>query len=150
MIALIQRVSCASVSIEGELKASIDKGFLVLLGIAQGDTADECSLLAKKTASLRVFEDDAGKMNLALNDVKGEALVISQFTLCADTKKGNRPSFVRAAPPEVAVPLYESFIAKLRGYIGEDRVKTGEFGADMQVSLINDGPVTINLSASGN
>jgi len=147
MIALIQRVSKASVTIDGTLKSEIGKGFLVLLGIAAGDTRGGCDLLAKKTANLRVFPDGDGKMNLSLGDIEGEALVISQFTLCADTRKGNRPSFVNAAPPAEAIPLYNLFIDLLSKHIGRARVQTGEFGADMKVALVNDGPVTINLSS---
>ncbi len=146
MIALIQRASRASVTVDGALRAEIDSGLVVLLGIAQGDDKTDAAALARKTANLRVFEDSAGKMNLSLMDIGGEALVISQFTLCADTRKGNRPSFVKAAPPIEAIPLYESFLKDIRAHIGEQRVKTGEFGADMKVALVNDGPVTITLS----
>jgi D-tyrosyl-tRNA(Tyr) deacylase len=149
MIALIQRVSEASVSIGGAVKSQISRGFLLLLGIMQGDTSDDCACLARKTAGLRIFPDAAGKMNLSISDIGGEVLVISQFTLCADTEKGNRPSFVRAAPPEAAVPLYEEFVLLLRSAIGTERVQTGEFGADMKVSLVNDGPVTIRLATRG-
>ena len=149
MIAIIQRVSEASVSINGTVKSQISKGYLLLLGIMQGDTSDDCAFLARKTAGLRIFPDDAGKMNLSISDARGEILVISQFTLCADTEKGNRPSFVRAAPPEAAIPLYEEFILKLRACIGAERVHTGEFGADMKVALVNDGPVTIKLATKG-
>lgn len=143
MRAVIQRVSEASVTIDGGVKGAIGRGFVVLLGIEDGDSGEEDSAwLVGKIARLRVFEDDDGHMNLSLADVAGEVLLISQFTLHASTKKGNRPSFLRAARPEVAVPLYEDFIARLEKEIGKE-VVTGEFGADMKVALINDGPVTI-------
>ena len=145
MRAVIQRVTQASVSVGGELRASIDKGFMVLLGVHAGDTEDEVRLIVKKLAGLRVFEDEEGKMNLSLDNVGGRILLISQFTLYGNSAKGFRPSFIEAARPETAVPLYELTIRLLREQLGEDRVLTGEFGADMQVSLINDGPVTIIL-----
>ncbi len=138
MKAVIQRVTSASVVVEGETLGAIDRGFLILLGVHENDTEAEADLLAKKVANLRVFEDDDEKMNLSMLDCGYSALVISQFTLLANTKKGNRPSFIAAARPEVAIPLYERFN-------GVTDVQHGEFGADMAVSLVNDGPVTIVL-----
>lgn len=146
MIALIQRVSEASVAIDDGTTQSIGRGLLILLGIRNGDVEDFTKKLAKKTASLRIFPDINGKMNLSLADINGEALVISQFTLCADIKKGNRPSFVDAAPPEKSFPLYEAYVSDLSAALGKGRVKTGKFGANMKVSLVNDGPVTITLT----
>ena len=142
MKAVIQRVTYASVTVEGEVTGSIDGGFLVLLGVAQGDTQAEAALLAAKVAKLRVFRDEAGKMNLSLLDTGGAALVISQFTLCADIKKGNRPAFTDAAPPDEANALYEYFCECLRNE-GVQNVQTGVFGAEMHVELLNHGPVTI-------
>lgn len=144
MKAVIQRVLSADVKINGELKGSAQKGFLILLGVYEGDTDAEAELLAKKAANLRVFCDQNDKMNLSLLDIGGEALVISNFTLCADTKKGNRPSFTDAMEPQKANELYELFCENLRQN-GVKKVDTGSFGADMQVSLINDGPVTVIL-----
>lgn len=141
MRAVIQRVSQASVTIEEKIVGQIEQGFLVLLGIHEEDTVKEVEYLVKKIAKLRVFEDDQGKMNLDLAAVSGSVLSVSQFTLYAETKKGNRPSFVKAARPEVAIPLYEAFNDGLRA--AAIPVETGEFGADMAVSLVNDGPVTI-------
>ena len=142
MKAVIQRVKEASVTVDGELISSIEKGYMLLLGVMKGDTEKEAELLARKTASLRVFEDENGKMNLSVNDVDGEILSISQFTLCADCKKGNRPSFINSEEPEKANELYEYFCNELLKN-GVKVVKKGVFGADMKVSLINDGPVTI-------
>lgn len=143
MKAVLQRVTHASVSIEGAVVGEIGHGYLLLLGVADTDTADQCDYLAEKVVNLRIFEDDDGKMNRSLQDTGGEMLVVSQFTLHADCKKGRRPSFIKAARPEVAVPLYERFIARISTQgIG---VATGRFGADMQVALVNDGPVTILL-----
>lgn len=144
MKAVIQRVTDASVKVDGEIKGSIGKGFLILLGVVQGDTSAQAEVLASKIAKLRVFEDDNGKMNLSLLDIGGEALVVSQFTLCADCKKGNRPSFTPSAPPDVANELYLEFSDMLKTN-GIQRVEKGVFGADMKVSLLNDGPVTIIL-----
>jgi len=143
MRAVIQRVTQASVSIEGILPESIGKGFMILLGIHEDDTEQEVRTLVKKIIGLRVFEDENGKMNLSLDSVGGDILLISQFTLYGDCSHGNRPSFVQAARPEKAIPLYELTIRLLREQLGESRVKTGVFGADMAVSLVNDGPVTI-------
>jgi D-tyrosyl-tRNA(Tyr) deacylase len=142
MRAVVQRVSQASVSIDGEMFASIRQGLLVLVGIEDADTLEDCVWLAAKIANMRIFSDEAGLMNLSVNDIHGEALVISQFTLYASTKKGNRPSFIRAGKPEFASKLYEMFCNQLNQELSRP-VKTGIFGADMQVSLVNDGPVTI-------
>lgn len=142
MKAVIQRVTTASVSVDGEVIGAIENGFLILLGVCEGDTSDDVEILARKTANLRVFEDECGKMNKSLLDCGYSALVISQFTLCADCKKGNRPSFIKAANPADAIPLYELYMEKLREN-GVENVQHGEFGADMKVSLLNDGPVTI-------
>ncbi len=142
MRAVIQRVSTASVTIAGELKSAIGQGFLVLLGVETEDTNEDADFLCKKIAQLRVFNDGNGLMNNSLEDVHGEVMVVSQFTLHAQYKKGNRPSFIRAARPEQAVPLYEYFVKELSGLIGKP-VATGEFGADMKIALVNDGPVTI-------
>lgn len=146
MVALLQRVRHAAVDIAGERVSEIGPGLLVLLGVGQGDDQDRAAALARKTAALRIFSDEAGKMNLSVADAKGEVLVVSQFTLMADTQKGNRPSFVDAAKPDLAIPLYEFFVAELGKILGRE-VKTGRFGADMLVSLVNDGPVTIWLEA---
>jgi len=142
MRALIQRVSQASVTIEGATKAAIGRGFLVLLGIEEADTTEDGEWLAGKIAKLRIFSDADGKMNADLAEVQGRALAVSQFTLHASTKKGNRPGFTRAARPETAVPLYETFLRQLAAATGSP-VECGIFGADMQVALVNDGPVTI-------
>lgn len=142
MKAVIQRVSEASVSISGEVTGKVGNGFLILLGVCEGDSEEDAEILAKKTANLRIFEDDDGKMNYSLIDKNYGVLVISQFTLCADCKKGNRPSFIKAAKPDMAIPLYELYMEKLKEN-GIHSVEHGEFGADMKVSLINDGPVTI-------
>lgn len=140
--AVIQRVSEARVTISGKVRGAIARGLLILVGIEDADTADDVAWLSGKLARLRVFPDDAGVMNRSVQEVGGEILLVSQFTLHASTKKGNRPSYIRAARPEVAVPLYEAFIRQLGADLGRP-VQTGEFGADMQVSLVNDGPVTI-------
>jgi len=143
MRALIQRVSGASVSIAGELVSQIGQGLLVLLGVRQGDTAAEADFLADKCLHLRVFEDAAGKMNLSLLDLEGEILVVSQFTLYGDTRRGRRPSFIDAARPDISEPLYERFVERLA--CSGLPVSTGRFGAIMEVRLVNDGPVTIML-----
>lgn len=142
MRVLIQRVRRASVSVGGDEVASIGRGMLVLLGVAVDDTEDDLEWLVKKTVQLRIFDDEAGVMNLDVSQAGGEILVVSQFTLLACTKRGNRPSYIKAAGEEVAVPLYEKFVKRVREVFG-GRVVTGRFGADMQVELINDGPVTI-------
>lgn len=142
MRAVIQRVTSSSVSVSGEIKGKIGKGFNILLGVMQGDSEKEAELLAKKISDLRVFEDENGKMNLDIKTIGGEALAISQFTLCADLKKGNRPSFFPSAPPEEAEKLYDSFCVYLKQF-GIKNVEKGVFGADMKVEISNDGPVTI-------
>ena len=139
---VLQRVKSASVSIEGTVVGEIEQGFLLLVGVGPDDTRDDASYLARKIAGMRIFSDENGKMNLSIDQVGGKILSVSQFTLFADTKKGNRPSFTGAASPEHAIKLYEEFNEKLRTEYGLT-VETGEFGADMQVSLVNDGPVTI-------
>lgn len=146
MRALIQRVTSAKVVIEGELSGAIEQGILVLLGITHEDTEADIDWLIRKITQLRIFTDDQGKMNLSVQDVQGGLLVISQFTLFADSKKGNRPSYTRSARPEVAIPLYEEFLDRLRQQFSGP-VETGRFGADMKVSLLNDGPVTIMLDS---
>lgn len=143
---VIQRVSRASVTIDGKVKSAIGRGFLVLLGIASDDTVEDVEWLVKKTAALRVFDDEKGVMNLPITAVDGETLVISQFTLMASYKKGNRPSWIHAAPHSIAIPLYELFCSRLGDAIGRP-VGTGEFGADMKVELLNDGPVTICMDS---
>lgn len=142
MRVVIQKVTEASVSIENQTVASIDKGLLVLVGIEDGDTNEDIAWLSSKIVNLRVFDDDNGVMNLSIKEVGGEVLIVSQFTLHASTKKGNRPSYIKAARPEVAIPIYEAFIKQVETLLGK-RVPTGQFGAMMQVSLCNDGPVTI-------
>jgi len=146
MRVVIQRVSSASVTIGGEVRSAIGQGLLVLLGIGPEDGAEDIDWLVRKVAGLRIFNDDEGVMNRSVVEVGGEALVVSQFTLMASTKKGNRPSYIGAAGHELAIPLYESFCAALSAAIGRP-VGTGEFGADMQVSLVNDGPVTLCIDS---
>jgi D-aminoacyl-tRNA deacylase len=142
MRAVIQRVKEAKVTVNNQITGKIQRGFLVLLGIGQGDTEEDVDWLCKKIVALRVFDDDSGAMNLALNQIQGDILVVSQFTLHASTKKGNRPSFIQALPPTQAIPLYETFINRLKE-LGDHNVETGVFGAHMDVHLVNDGPVTI-------
>ena len=142
MRAVIQRVSSASVTIEGKIKASIDNGLMVLLGIEEADDHTDIQWLAKKIVNMRIFNDEQGVMNTSLLDQQYEILLISQFTLHASTKKGNRPSYIKAAKPDIAIPLYENFIKELSDLL-DKTIKTGEFGADMKVKLVNDGPVTI-------
>ena len=139
---VIQRVSRASVTIEGTVKSAIEKGYLILIGVCEEDTEEDVEWLVRKVIGLRVFDDENGVMNRSIMDVNGNILVISQFTLFASYKKGNRPSWLRAAKHEISVPLYESFCTKLSAALGK-KVGTGEFGADMKVELLNDGPVTI-------
>lgn len=146
MRAVIQRVSTASVTIHGEMKSSIGHGFMVLLGIETTDEQSDAEWLCKKIAQLRVFSDENGLMNKDLKEVDGEVMVISQFTLHAAYKKGNRPSFIKAARPEQAIPLYEYFVQQLTSLVGKP-VATGEFGADMKCALVNDGPVTIIMDS---
>lgn len=146
MKVVIQRVSQASVIINGVVHNQINQGFVVLLGIGQTDDEQDIHYLVQKITGLRIFSDAEGKMNYSLDEVKGEILLISQFTLFASTKKGNRPSYIDAAPPGMAIPLYEKFIESIEESLGL-RLKTGIFGADMKVSLINDGPVTIQIDS---
>lgn len=146
MIAIIQIVSEASVKIERQVKGEIGVGFMVLLGITHTDTQEDVEWLAKKIVGMRIFSNEEGRMNLDLETVNGNILLISQFTLHASTKKGNRPSFIEAARPEIAIPLYENMIIQLENLLGKS-IQTGEFGADMEVSLVNDGPVTIIIDS---
>lgn len=146
MRVVIQRVSEASVTIEGAKNAEIGAGLLILLGIEDEDTQDDITWLCKKIVNMRIFNDSNGVMNNSLLDVDGEAIVVSQFTLHASTKKGNRPSYIKAAKPDVAIPLYEEFVQKFEEQLGK-KVGTGEFGADMKVALLNDGPVTITMDS---
>lgn len=147
MRALVQRVRQASVSVGGTLQNEIGTGMLIFLGVSSADDASAAGYLAQKCAQLRIFEDEAGKMNRSVKDVDGSALVISQFTLYADTTKGNRPSFVQAAPPEVAEELYTQFVKDLEKELGDRRVRTGVFRAMMDVQLVNNGPVTIMIES---
>lgn len=142
MIAVIQRVSESSVKIEGKIKAQIGLGLMILVGIEDADGPEDIEWLSKKIVNLRIFPDENEVMNRSLLDINGEILLISQFTLHASTKKGNRPSYIKAAKPEIAIPIYEKMIVTLETELGKS-IGTGEFGADMKVSLINDGPVTI-------
>ncbi|MBX2901280.1 MAG: D-tyrosyl-tRNA(Tyr) deacylase [Cyclobacteriaceae bacterium] len=142
MIAVLQRVSHASVAIQAQPKAKIGLGLLVLVGIEEADTIEDVNWLASKLVNLRIFNDAAGVMNVSVKDCAGEILIVSQFTLQASTRKGNRPSYIKAARPEVAIPVYEKFIAAVQAQLTRP-VQTGEFGADMQITLLNDGPVTI-------
>lgn len=149
MKALIQRVSKASVTIDGKMYSSIEQGLLIFLGIKVHDSAEDARYLAEKSCALRVFEDDQQKMNLSVRDVGGSVLAVSQFTLYGDTRKGNRPNFIEAAPPEEAEPLYNFFVDQLRQELGTGRVAAGLFRAMMDVELINDGPVTVMLESKG-
>ncbi|MDT3361740.1 MAG: D-tyrosyl-tRNA(Tyr) deacylase [Bacteroidota bacterium] len=146
MRVVIQRVASASVTIDGKVKSSIGKGLMILLGVGHEDEIADIDYLVKKAAALRIFDDDAGVMNRSVVDIEGEVLVVSQFTLMASTKKGNRPSYIEAAGHEKAIPMYEEFCRRMSDTIGRP-VGTGEFGADMKVSLINDGPVTICIDS---
>lgn len=146
MRVIIQRVSQASVTIDQKVKASIGKGFMILVGIGEDDDKNDIEYLVKKIVNLRVFDDSQGVMNLSIQDIDGEILLISQFTLMATTKKGNRPSYIKAAKPEISIPLYNQLIEAIEGATGK-KIGTGEFGADMKVSLINDGPVTICIDS---
>lgn len=146
MKALVQRVSRGSVTIDGKTTGSIGRGFVVLLGVKIGDTEEDARQLAHKTVNLRVFADQNDKMNLSIHEIGGEILAVSQFTLYADTKKGNRPSFIEAAQPDVAEKLYNLYVESLRSALGESSVSTGIFRASMAVELVNDGPVTIELN----
>lgn len=142
MRAVIQRVSGASVAIDGKIHSKISNGLLVLLGIEDADTMEDIEWLSSKIINLRIFNDDKGVMNISVKEMNGDILLVSQFTLHASTKKGNRPSYIRASKPEVAIPMYEKMINQLAVDLGK-AIKTGEFGADMKVELLNDGPVTI-------
>jgi len=146
MRVVLQRVTEASVTINHKVKARIDQGLLILLGIENDDTQEDITWLCNKILKMRIFNDENEVMNLSLDDIKGEILLISQFTLHASTKKGNRPSYIKAAKPDVAIPLYESFIQELESQLGKE-IGTGIFGADMKVSLLNDGPVTIIIDS---
>lgn len=146
MRVVLQRVSSAYVTIAGETVAAIKQGLLILLGVEDADTTEDIEWLTAKIAKLRIFNDAEGVMNLSVTDVEGEVIVVSQFTLHAATKKGNRPSYIKAAKPEVAIPLYEAFVDQL-GQLLNKPIQTGRFGADMQVALVNDGPVTILIDS---
>ena len=143
---VIQRVRRASVTIDGKIKSHIGQGYLILLGIEQNDSGEDIEWLSKKVAGLRIFDDENGVMNKSILDIDGEILVVSQFTLMASTKKGNRPSWFRAATHDISIPLYQEFCKVLSSAIGKE-VQTGEFGADMKVELLNDGPVTILMDS---
>jgi len=145
--ALVQRVTRGSVAIAGEIRAAIGKGYVILLGVRKGDTTADALFLADKCSVLRVMEDGGGKMNLGLREAGGSALVVSQFTLYADAQKGNRPGFIDAAAPEEALPLYEAFVRRMRENLDPDAVRTGEFRAMMEVTIVNDGPVTILIES---
>ncbi|WP_026715067.1 D-aminoacyl-tRNA deacylase [Flavobacterium daejeonense] len=146
MRVVVQRVSEASVTIDSQIVASIQKGLLVLVGIEDADSQEDIDWLAAKVAKIRLFGDENNVMNLSVQDVDGDIIVVSQFTLHAGTKKGNRPSYIKASKPEIAIPMYENFVRKLEQEIGK-KVQTGQFGADMKVSLLNDGPVTIMIDS---
>lgn len=146
MRVVIQRVSEASVTISGAIKSEISAGLMILLGIAEDDTNEDINWLCGKISKLRIFDDKCGVMNLSVKEIDGEVLLISQFTLHASTKKGNRPSYIKAAPPDIAIPLYEEFINSMGNELGKT-IQTGEFGAMMSVSLINEGPVTIVIDS---
>lgn len=146
MKAVIQRVSSASVTIESKIVATIQQGLLVLVGIEEADSQEDIDWLCQKIANLRIFGDENNVMNLSVKDIDGEIIIVSQFTLQASTKKGNRPSYIKAARPEIAIPLYEKFITEMEATVGK-KVQTGVFGADMKVALVNDGPVTIIMDS---
>lgn len=146
MRAVLQRVSKASVTIEGEISAKIGDGLLILLGIEDADSKEDIEWLCRKIINMRIFGDENGAMNISLKDIDGDAIVVSQFTLHASTKKGNRPSFIKAAKPDFAEPMYQKFVAHFEKELGK-KIGTGEFGADMKVELLNDGPVTILIDS---
>lgn len=146
MRVVLQRVTKASVTIENEIYAKIKQGLLILVGIVDEDTSEDIEWLSRKLVNMRIFNDEEAVMNYSLLDINGEALIISQFTLHANTKKGNRPSYIKAAKPDIAIPLYEEFISTFEKHLGK-KVKTGKFGADMKVELLNDGPVTILIDS---
>ncbi len=151
MRALVQRVSEGGVEIESKnYNAEISAGMVILLGVKEGDTEEDVNFVADKCANLRIFEDENGKMNLSVQQINGEVLIISQFTLYGDTRKGNRPSFNNAAPPELANKLYEKFVERMKSRLGEDKVKTGMFGEMMTVKIFNDGPVTVLVESKEN
>ena len=143
---VLQRVSSASVTIENKIVADIQKGLLILVGIEDADTKEDIDWLVGKITKIRIFDDENHVMNLSIQDIDGDVIVVSQFTLHASTKKGNRPSYIKAAKPDIAIPLYENFVQQLEKELGK-KIQTGVFGADMQVSLINDGPVTIIIDS---
>lgn len=147
MRALVQRVKRCSVTIEGRLHSSIEMGMLILLGIKNGDRESDAEYLAERCSSLRIFDDETGKMNLSVKDVKGEAMVVSQFTLYGDTHKGNRPSYTDAAPPQIAESLYNYFVSCLQNNLGKKQIGSGVFRAMMDVEFVNDGPVTLMLES---
>lgn len=146
MIAVLQRCSNASVTINHETVASIGNGLLILVGIEDADNSEDIAWLSAKIVNLRIFNDDQGVMNLSVKDVQGDIIVVSQFTLHASTRKGNRPSYIKASKPDIAIPLYEKFVSETEAQLGK-KIQTGRFGADMKVSLVNDGPVTINIDS---
>lgn len=146
MRVVLQRVSEASVTIDGKVNGTIGDGLLILVGIEEADTKEDINWLCNKILKMRIFNDEAGVMNCSLQDINGEVLVISQFTLHASTKKGNRPSYIKAAKPEIAIPLYNQFLSEMENQLGK-KVEKGVFGADMKVSLTNDGPVTIMIDS---
>ncbi|MDF9830541.1 D-aminoacyl-tRNA deacylase [Parabacteroides sp. PF5-6] len=146
MRTVIQRVTRASVTIDGEIKSQINKGLMILVGIEDKDAQEDIEWLSKKIINLRVFDDENGVMNRSILDIQGEIMVVSQFTLHASTKKGNRPSYIKASKPDIAIPLYEAFCAEISQQLGR-KVATGEFGADMKIELVNDGPVTILIDS---
>lgn len=146
MRAILQRVTNCSVTIDNQLKSQIGNGLLILLGIEENDTENDIDWLVKKIIQMRIFSDENGKMNLSVQDINGEILIVSQFTLFASTKKGNRPGFTRSAKPEIAIPLYEKFIAETEKNL-DKKIQTGTFGADMKVQILNDGPVTIIIDS---
>ncbi|MGB0982442.1 MAG: D-aminoacyl-tRNA deacylase [Saprospiraceae bacterium] len=146
MRAIIQRTKAASVTINNVIKSQIDFGLLILLGIETADSSEDISWLVRKIVNMRIFDDENGVMNKSVKDVGGDIIIVSQFTLFASTKKGNRPSYIKAARPEVAIPLYETFVQSMESELGK-KVGTGEFGADMKVNLLNDGPVTILMDS---
>jgi D-tyrosyl-tRNA(Tyr) deacylase len=143
---VIQRVSSASVTIETEIAANIQSGLLVLVGIEDDDSQEDINWLSQKIINLRIFADDNGVMNLSVKDIEGELIIVSQFTLHASTKKGNRPSYIKASTPEMAIPIYENFVKHMELELGK-KIQTGKFGADMKVALVNDGPVTIIIDS---
>jgi D-tyrosyl-tRNA(Tyr) deacylase len=147
MRALIQRVKKSSVVIDQKVHSSIQNGLLILLGVRNGDTESDATAVAEKCAALRIFDDPGGKMNLSVRDVGGEVMVVSQFTLYGDTRRGNRPSYSEAAPPEIAESLYEYFIGEMKRLLGEQKVHSGAFRAQMDVELVNDGPVTVEVES---